>query len=105
MVIRDAGKSYMGGPNNNEKAVACLRSGCPWQRIIVFPALMRKEKGRRVGNVLIAMLNEHNERKAEAEKDNSRRYCEHLGTVKTDVTGHVDCPNQSRDYLVRISYT
>jgi len=45
MVIRDAGKSYMGGPNNNEKAVACLRSGCPWQRMIVFQALMRKEKG------------------------------------------------------------
>ena len=48
---------------------------------------------KREGNVLIAMLNEHNERKAEAEKDISRRYCEHLGTVKTDVTGHVDCPN------------
>ena len=35
----------LGGPNNTEKAVACLRSCCPWQRIIVFPALMRKEKG------------------------------------------------------------
>ena len=55
---------------------------------------------------MIAMLNEHNERKAEAEKNISRRYCEHLGTVKTDLTGLVDCPNYSRDsYLVRISYT